>query len=367
MKVDPPWKANKLLRYVGVVLAPTLLVLLYQALIASDGYISDAQVMVEHETPMPAPELAIGNLLGSTPTKTDALVVKTFMESRAMLEHLEETLDLRAHFRSKDIDPWNRLAPDATREEVLAYYLDHLEVTVDQESYILNIAFVAYDPAFAQQVTQELVARSESFVNNISQHLAREQMQFVQGEVERAHGELKKASREMVDLQQQYEVLSPESESEAAGTILAGLLQELAKQRTQLKALTSYLNSGASEVVQTRQKIAALEEQIAQERAKLVGDEGYEGLNELMLAYQDAEVNLKVATEVYQSAIGTLETTRLETARKAKYLVSVSAPGLPDEAEHPRILYWTSTVFVFLNLAYFVLGLIIATVRDHRE
>lgn len=358
---------GKVLRYALLVVLPTLAVLAYNGLLASDGYVSRAHVMIEHDTPVPTPELAIGDLLGSAPSKVDALIVKTFMESRAMLEYLEQELGVRAHFSSEQIDWWSRLPSDASREELLKYYLDHLEVTVDQESFVVEVAFTAYDPEFAQKVADMLVARSETFVNDVSHHLAREQLAFIEGEVERAQQKLKKASRDMVELQRKYEVFSPEKESESAGMVIGGLLQQLAQQQATLKALESYMNPGAQQVVEAQRKIAALKKQIAEQRAELVGSDDEEGLNELMLNYQDAEVNLNVATEVYKSAIGTLEMTRLETARKAKYLVSLSAPSLAEEAYHPRIAYWTLTVFVFLNLAYFVLGLIIATIQDHRE
>lgn len=358
---------GKVLRYALLVLLPTLAVLAYNGLIASEGYVSRAHVMVEHDSPVPAPELALGDLLGSTPSKVDSLIVKTFMESRSMLEYLDKELALREHYSSERIDRWSRLPAGASREDLLEYYRDHLEVTVDQESFVLEVAFTAYDPEFAQKAADMLVSRSETFVNEVSHHLAREQLAFIEGEVERARDKLKKASREMVELQRKYEVFSPEKESESAGMVIGGLMQQLAQQQATLKALESYLNPGAQQIVETQRKIAALKKQIAEQRAELVGSGDEEGLNELMLDYQDAEVNLNVATEVYKSAIGTLETTRLETARKAKYLVSLSAPSLAEEAYHPRVAYWTLTVFVFLNLAYFVLGLIIATVQDHRE
>lgn len=371
MKPQLMGEEGRLWRYALVVLLPTVLVLLYSALIASDGYVSHAQVRVEREASVPVPDFAAGllSMAGGGPSRADALVVRTFMESRAMLEYLDEALDLRGHFSAPDVDVWSRLSPRASAEDFLKFYRRRLTVSVDEESHILDLQFVAHDRAFARQVTERLVARSEEFVNEVSHYLAREQLAFVQQEVSRAHEKLRQASREMVELQQRYEVFSPERETEAAGTILAGLLAELAEQRTTMKALSSYLNPNAAEVVATRQRIEALESQIAQERAAMVGtrDADREGLNQLMLSYRDAEVNLQLAGEIYKTAIGTLESTRLETARKVKYLVSLSPPSLPDAAEHPRVGYRTGTVFVLLNLVYFVIGLIIATIRDHRE
>ncbi len=357
-------------RYLIAVGVPTLLVLVYLSLFAADGYVSRAQVMVEHENSpglAAAAEMTLGALsLGNSSTRQDALVVQTFMQSRAMLDHLEKELGLRAHYTAGVVDPWGRLSSDASEEEFLDYFRSHLTVDVDDATNVVDVEYVAYDAEFARRVMQTIVRRSETFVNDIGQHLAREQLSFVSGEVAKAHQRVQDASRELILLQRKYDLFSPEKESESTGLILSGLNQELSKQRVELKSLSAYLNARAPEVQAVKARIEAFESQIADEQRKLVGGEGG-GLNDALLAYQDAQVNVTLAGEVYKAALGSLEATRLDALRKVKYLIALSAPSLPDEAEHPRIWYWTATIFVFLNLLYFVAGLVIATIEDHRE
>lgn len=363
------FRSGRLGRYLTFVAAPTLVAGLYLLLLAADGYVSRAQVMVEQESSIAASgaEFALG-LLGASGgrSKQDAVLVRDFMRSRAMLEHLDEQLDLRAHFSAPRVDVLRRLDADAPMDNFLKFYRRQLDVVVDDESLILRIEFTAFTPEFAQQVVQQLVRRSEEFVNEISRAFAREQLRFAQKEVEQANERLQAASRQMIDLQRQNEVLSPEWEVDALGRILVELESELSREHTQLKALESYLNASAPEVVTARQRVRALEAQVAQERARMVGKQS-RGLNDLMLAYQDAEMNVKLSAELYKSALATLEATRLESVRKVKFLAQVDQASLPDSVEHPRVLYWTLTFFVFLNLGYFVVNLIIATVEDHRE
>ncbi|MES0875419.1 hypothetical protein [Sinimarinibacterium thermocellulolyticum] len=355
-------------RYLAAVVVPTLLVLTYLGLVSTDGYVSRAEVMIEHDnSSAAAAELALGVLsLGAQRSKIDALVVETFMRSRAMLEHLDRTLDLRGHFSASKVDPISRLSARASFADFLDYYRARLSTKVDDDTYVLSIEFVAYDAEYAHKVTEELVRRSEQFVNEVSHHLAREQLNFVSAEVDRAHERLRKASRALISLQRQYAIFSPEAESQVAGSVVGGLLQQLAAARTERNTLLAYLNPQAAEVVSVTARIEALERQVAEERARLVGSDD-PGLNDIMLAYQDAQVELTLASEIYKTALATLEATRLDTARKVKYLVSLSAPSLPDSVERPLTLYWTCTIFVVLNLAYFVMSLIIATIQDHRE
>ncbi|MGB0220691.1 MAG: hypothetical protein ACPGJF_15240 [Sinimarinibacterium flocculans] len=357
-------------RYVVVVLLPTLLVFAYLGLVATDGYISRAQVMVEREssTAMAAAELTLGALsLGGQSSKTDALVVETFMRSRAMLEYLDAEFDLRGHYSSDDIDIFSRLDPDAPGEDFLDYFRDRIKTYVDDQTYIVELEVTAHDPAYAQRVAQGMVRRAEHFVNEISRELAREQLAFVEDEVEKANERFKAASSGMITLQRRYDVFSPEKEAEVAGSILSGLEQELSRQRTEYRALSAYLTPQAAELAAAKARIEALREQIEQERERLVGSNGGNGINDTLLAYQDAQMDLTLASEIYKTALGTLEATRLDAARKVKYLVALSSPSLPDAVEHPRVGYWTVTVFVALNLLYFVLGLVVATIEDHKE
>lgn len=360
---------QQLRAYLVSVVGTTLIILLYLGVVASEGYVSRAQVMVEEDSDLPASALALGLLsVGSSASKVDALVVETYMRSPAMLQALDEKQDLMGHFSSDSVDMIGRLDHDASRESFLKYYNDHLTTEVDEESFILTVEFVAYSPEFAQAVVAELIERSERFVNDLSHELARQQLSFVERETTKAHQRLKDATAALIDLQRQYDVISPESEVQATGSIVAGLQRELSKQRTELKTLSGYLSARAPEVISAKQKISALEEQIVQERQRLVGSHRDQpGLNDIAAAYQDAQGNVELAAEIYKTAMATQETTRLDAVRKVKYLVSVAPAVLPDEAEHPRIAYWTFTAFIFLNLLYFVATLIVATIQDHRE
>jgi capsular polysaccharide transport system permease protein len=361
--------ATRLGRYAVLVIGPTVLTLLYLAVFAADGYVSRAQVMVEREPSVLAAgaEFAQGLLsVGGGHSRQDAMLVESFMYSRTMLEHLDREMDLRAHLSAPRVDFIRRLPGDASFDDLLDDYRDRLRVKIDDQSLIISVEFVALDPEYSRAVVEKLIARSEVFANEVVRQFAREQLAFAQDQVEQANERLKSASRQLIELQRRNETFSPQLETESVGRIVATLEAELAEQRAQLKAMSAYLNPNAPDMVAVRGRVRALEAQVEQERARLVGS-GRPGLNDLLLAYNDAETDVKLATEVYKTALAALEATRMDAVRKARLLVSIDRPSLPDKAEHPRALYWTATMFVLLNLGFFVLGLIVATVEDHRE
>lgn len=353
--------------YALVVGVPFLLCSLYFLVIAHERYVSKALVLVERDQQMQMPSLDLASLFsaGASSSRLDALVIQDFIESATMLDYLQSKLDLRAHY-SQNGDFVMQMDADASNEDFLKYFRKRLRLVVDQESSVIGLDVQAFDRDTAFEIASAIVERSEVFVNDISQQLAREQLAFVQGEIERNNERMVKASSELIRLQRLHAVFSPEAESTTSMQIVAELQGELSKQRTEMKALSSYLNDRAPEMVTVRKRIAAIERQLEQERAKQVGAQ-QQGVNDLLVEYQTAQVAVKTATDIYQAAIQTLETTRLEASRKTKHLVRVSAPTHPDEAEFPQRLKSILTAFAFLNLGYFFATLVLAAVRDHRD
>lgn len=353
--------------YGACVVLPFLLLAFYFAAIRSDGYVSRAQLVVERDAQGAVPGLELGLLdLSGGSSKVDALLIRTFIGSRAMLDHLQATLDLRAHYQSRDVDFGSRLREQDSEEDFYEYFSDHVKASVDSESSVITLEVVAYTPAFAQQVAEAIVRRSEEFVNEVGRQGAREQLAFVQSEVDQASRRMRAAADALIRLQREYQVFSPEAESETSSRIVSELQAELAKQKTEIKALQAYLNPSAPEVIAAQKRISAIEQQLLQERRRQVGDKG-EGVNDLMLRYQAAQLDVQLTGDLYQASLKSLEMTRLDASRKAKYVVRVSPPSLPDEAELPHIGRVVVALLVFLNLGYFVLTLIIATIKDHTD
>jgi len=353
--------------YSVVVVLPFLLLSLYYSLFCSDAYLSHSQLIVERDGPASIPGVEMSLLgLGQDSSEQDALLIQQFIMSRAMLDHLQKTLNLRAHYSGENVDFRSALDSDASEEDFHRYFLKHLRVRVDSESKVITLAVDAFSPVVAQQIAEHIVARSEEFVNDISRQMAREQLEFVQAEVDAAGQRMQQAADDLIKLQRQYEVLSPEAESDTSSRILAELQGELAKARTESKALLSYLNPAASDAITARKRISALERQIEQERERQVGSKA-PGVNDLMLRYQASQLNVRLSGDLYQAALKSLETIRLDASRKAKHVVRVSPPNLPDEAELPNKARNLLAAFLLLNLGYFVINLLIAVVNDHRD
>lgn len=354
--------------YAVFVVAPTLVLGAYFLLYCTDRYVSQAQLLVEGDESGSLAVAALGLLVpGQGGAGLDAELVKSFIFSPAMLEYLDGHLKLREHYSNPQIDVFSRLPADATSETFLAYYLKHTSVVIAERAPIIELRVQAFDPRYAQQLAAAIADRAELFVNDVSQSLAREQVAFVQGELDKAHERLKAQASDLVQMQNRNRMLDPMIESQSVAQIIGGLQQEQARLRTELKALESYLSSTAPQVIGMRKKIAAIESQIEQERGKQVKAGERQPLNDLVLEFKESELTMRVAMDVYQGGLKSLEAAKLDASRKVKYLVRVSAPTLPDDSIMPRRLYNLATFFVILNLVYWVGKLLVASVRDHQE
>jgi capsular polysaccharide transport system permease protein len=306
---------------------------------------------------------------GSTASQTglDAELVTEFILSRDMLGRLEDKHNLKSHFQNSEIDLLSRLPADASKEDFLEYYQDHLSVTLNEVSSVLTIEVQAFSAGYSTEVLETVLEESELFINNIGHKLARSQVLFVQGEIERAQQNLRDSKRAILEFQDTHKLYNPEQEGVAMQTVVHQLEGELARSQTELKSLKSFMNAQAPEVVSLRGKIKALEQQLEQERSKLAGNPKGQNLNDITSGFQDLKMDIEFATDIYKTALITLEQARVEAYRKLKHLVIVESPELPEDAKYPRIIYNIATLGLILLLVYGVFVIVIATIREHKD
>lgn len=306
------------------------------------------------------------SLLGVTPqSSNDQRILETFIQSPDMLDYLDSELNLREHY-SAEADPISRLAPDASYEDFLAYYQDHMRIQFNDTNGMLDMELQGFSPEFALQLAEHVLKRSEAFVNEISHSLADEQLAFVQGEVALSEKRLKEMTEKLVQFQNQTGLLSAQEQGAALNTIMNELRAELVRNQAELQTMMSFLNSNSPKVVALKQRIAALEAQLDTEKNRLT-DSSTTTLNDLAATQQELQLDLELATKAYSSSLVALESARTEASRKLKQLVVISSPHLAEEAKYPRVVYALTNILLILLALFALVRMIQATVREHRD
>lgn len=348
---------------------PMLVAILYYSFIAADRYVTTSIVTVRQagdSAAAGAGGLAL-MLTGSAPgAREETLYLRDYILSLAMLKHLDAKLGVRKAYENQERDPLYRLYPGVSQEWLHWYYRNRVSVGFDDVSSLLTIQVEGFDPAFAQAMGAEILAQSERFVNDISQRMAREQMAFSEAEMLKARLRFQNAKARLLDFQNRHRILDPAAQAQANVSLVGQLEGEIAHKEAELKALLSYLQDDAHQVVSKRHELAALKSQLEKERIKSAPGQG-EHINTLASQYQDLMLEVAFAEEAYKAALTAMETTRVEASRKLKSLVVVDPPAKAEIALYPRRIYNLVTLLVALTLLYGITRFALATIRDHRD
>lgn len=355
---------------VFVVGVPLLLATIYYAFFALDRYVSIAQVAVRqvgnNESPQ-MPGLAV-MLSGLNPTsREETLYLREFLTSQDMLNVLQEKLQWSEHYDQRWQDPLFWLMSDAQKEDLLKFYRRLVFAHFDEQTGLLTVTVQAFESEFAEKVLKVMLSESERFVNELSHKMAREQMAFAQSELAKARTVYEDRRADMLAFQSTSNLLDAEATAKARAVVIAELEANLTKERTTLKGLTGALDADTPQVRQQRNRIRALEQQLAAETQRLVSQTGGDKLNVIASKYRNLTIDAAIAEEAYKFAVSSVESARIEASKKLRSLVTVVSPNMPDKAIYPERIYNLITLFLVLLLLYGIARFVIATIEDHRD
>ncbi|MEW5838781.1 MAG: capsular biosynthesis protein [Pseudomonadota bacterium] len=352
-----------------IVLLPMFLVLVYYGLVAANRYVSESIVTIRQASDgggSGTPGLAM-MLSGINPgSREDTLYLQQYLHSMDMLQYLDKTLNLRKVYEAQAVDVFYRLFPWMSREAFFEYYKKRVQVVFDDISGLLTIRVQGFDPEFARKLNEELLGQSERFVNEISHRMAREQMAFADQELQKARARYLDAKGVLLAFQNKHNLLDPISQAQAMASVGTQLEGEITQLEAQLKDQLTYLQDGTHEIVALRNKIGALQAQLAKERARVASGEG-DRMNTLAAEFQNLMLESVFAEDAYKLALAAVENARIEANRKLKSMVVIESPTLPDAAIYPRKLYAILTWLIGLLFVYGIVRMVLATIEDHRE
>lgn len=339
---------------------------LYWAFMASDRYVSTTHIVLQSPEISPA-GMNLSSLLSGTQGSGDLLLLKDHLESVDMLKKLQDKLDIRSHYANADIDWFSRLNEQDTELENLHRYMQsRISIVFDDYAAVLRIQVQAFSPVMAQQISQTLLDEGEKHMNFMGQRLAAEQVAFIEKQVATLEQRLFAARKELLEFQNKEGLVSPTNTMQAIFAVVSQLETQLALLQAKKKSASSYQSATSPEIVRLNGEIQALQQQISQEKSKMATQSG-NALNQVSSVFQTLELKSRFALELYSNALLTLESTRVEAARKLKQISVLQYPTLPEYSTEPRRGH---NIVVFMLLALFISSifhLALAIIRDHRD
>ena len=345
-----------------------IVVIFYYTFIAADRYVSNVSLSVKStDGSSPISLSGIESLVGVASSSTeDIKLLQEYIKSFDMLQKLDEKINLRSLYEKQKIDLFFRIYSSTSKESYLKYYRDRIHILFDDATGLLNVAVESFSPEDARIISAAILEESERFINEISHNIAREQLRFAQGELESAKQKYKDAKNELLAFQNEYGVFDPQSLAKTKAGFITEIELQISKKETELNTMRSYLNDNAPEIVALKAELRAHKEQLEKEKSKVASNASQDKLNDVVAQFEALYLNLSFAEDVYKTAITAVETTRIEIGRKAKQVVVIQSPYVPDSAAYPNKMYNIITIFVILTLIFGVVRLVRAIIDEHR-
>ena len=350
-----------------LVVLPTLLATYYFFAVATPQYVSEARFVVRGPTnPQPG---VLGSLLQSTGVgraQDDTFAVHDYVLSRDALEELGQTVDVRALFARPEADllsrfPWP-YAGD-TFEHLYKHYLNQVAVSFDSTTGVTKITAKAFRPEDAHTVATALIAAAESLVNRMNTRQRENTMRDARRDVALSEQRVEGVAARIAGFRNRESVIDPDKQSVAMLQGITELQRMVVQANTQIAELTR--SSPRSPLIPTAQRrVAALEAQIEEARAKVTGADG--SLVPKMTEFDLLALQREFATKALASATTSLEVARVNADRQQVYLDQIVKPNEADYAAYPKRFASVGIVFASCFGLYTIGMLLVAGAREHR-
>ncbi len=357
-----------LLSFVLIVAVPTALAGVYYLLIAADQYVAEFRFGLRSSEPVRADTGAL--LLGSSaPLQTvlDSYAVAQYIGSRAIVDDVAKTLNLREIFSTPTADWPARLHLPVTVEELVVYWRRQVDAFFDPTNGTIVVRVRAFTPRGALTLAQRVLASSERLVNDLSTRARRDALRNSERDVGAAERRLTAALAGLRDYRDKEGLIDPHKAADANAALAGRLRDQLVRAGTDLSTMKEYMQDDAPALKLLEARIDTLKAQQSaiESEATNTAKTNHQALSRVMGSYEELESERHFAETAYQHALEALDRARMNADRQQIYVADFVPPSLPEEALYPR--RWRSLGIVFL--AAFVIwaigSLTVRSVRDH--
>jgi capsular polysaccharide transport system permease protein len=369
-----PWGK---LSFIALVLIPALVVSLYFAFVASDQFVAETRFVVRLglqdssgkdglASVLSAVKSSGGSSGGGTATE-DAHVVTSYIQSRAIVDELQNKFDLRAIFARPEADFYARLKSNASIEDVVEYWRQMVGTYVDSMSGIVTVEVRAFRPDDAVLLVRNIGELSEKLVNDISQRARHDALRRATEEVQRAQGLMYAAIRDVEQYRNAEGLIDPVQTATETGKLLTKVLADQIATEGELFVANLSLARDSPAVRRLVNRIETLKQQASDLRAQLAGNrDETRNVAASLAKFEEVAIKQKMAETLYGLAEAGLDRARRQAEAQSVYLSVFVPPGLPQEYTYPKRLEYSIAISTALFVLWSIAALIWLSVEDHR-
>jgi len=348
------------------VIIPTSLAVLYYGFLASDVYVSESRFVVR--SPDKPSVSGLGMLLKSAAFSNagdEIYAADEYIQSRDALRALNRDGSVARAYSHSSVsvfDRFNPLGVDGSFEELFDYFRKKVRVDYESTSSITTLTVRAYTPEDAQKFNAELLGLAEDTVNRLNRRGRVDVIQLSEGEVQDAEEASRQAAVSLAQFRNQSGIIDPEKQASVQLQMISKLQDELIGSRMQLLQLQSMAPENP-QIPVLRVRVSGLSREIERQLGAVAGDR--RSLSATAARYQRLALEREFADKRLAVAMSSLQDARAEARRKQAYVERIAQPSRPDEAREPRRLRSIFATFVLGLIAWTILSMLLAGVREH--
>jgi capsular polysaccharide transport system permease protein len=350
------------------VLLPTIVTGWYYYMVATPLYATKTEFVIQQsQNPTAGGAGGLGGLLSGSPlaTSQDSIAVQGYLQSREAMLRLDEDHAFRAHYSDPAMDPIQRLEPNATLEAAYKLYKRNFQISYDPTEGLIKMEVIATSPEKSVEFAEALIKYAEGQVDQLTRRLREDQMAGAREGFEEAELKMLASQRNVVELQENYKVLSSEVEVSLITSQIGQLESLLSQDRLSLQQMLSNSRPNAARMEPLERRIGALEGEIAILRSKLTDSaDGEQSLPQVQSQLLVAQADVQTRQLMLAQAIQSMETARAEANRQTRYLSLSVKPIPPDEATYPRAFESTLVAMLIFCGVYLMISMTAAILRE---
>lgn len=356
--------------FLVAVVLPVLLSTIYYFGFASDQYVSESRFAIKAPNQRAAQTTSFANLIQSTGLSSgqeQSNQVIDFVRSRSALGVLDNQLKLREAFGGSDVDflsrfprPWQQNA----FEDLFKYYKDKIEISRDNDTGLVVLRTIAFDPQEAAAINRLLLEQSETLVNNLNETSRTRSITEAEARVTEAEERVRNALRAVSDYRNRSGLVEPLKEATGVVEITNRLILERATLEAQLSTLRQVTPDHPS-IPSLREQISSLTREINRQSARLAGGNTGNTISGRLPDYEALVLEQELAQQLLVLAQTTLEQARTEALKQQYYLERVVEPNVPDLPEYPKPFKTVLTIFGFSLVLYFIVWMFVVGILEH--
>jgi capsular polysaccharide transport system permease protein len=353
--------------FVLFVILPSFLSAFYLYTRAADQYASYVGFSVRSETAASPTDVlgGLGSLVGVTSSSTsDTDILYKFIQSRDLVERVNENLDLREIWSKALDDPIFSYRGGGALEDLVKEWESKVRIYYDNG--MIDLRILAFDPVDAQNIAKAILDEGGTLINELNDIAREDALRYARSELDRSQELLRTARQNVSEFRNRYQLVDPTADVQSQIGVVTSLQQQLAEQLVSLGMLQSNAQSNDPRISQTDLRIQVIREQIEAEREKFGSNSDDVALSELVGQYEVLAVDRQFAETSYTAALASYESARAEAVRQSRYLASYIRPTLAQEAEFPQRTKLLLIIMGFLSIIWIIGSLVFYSLRDRR-